>query len=73
MAKELAALSDELAVAVERAGRSVVAVHARPRFSSSVAATPFVRFITAAPSCANRTIEQNKTKRYNPLNAPEAA
>lgn len=30
MAKELAALSEELAVAVERAGRSVVAVHARP-------------------------------------------
>lgn len=35
MANELAALSDELAAAVERAGRSVVAVHARPRFSSS--------------------------------------
>jgi len=35
MANELAALSEELAVAVERAGQSVVAVHARPRFSSS--------------------------------------
>jgi len=35
MANELAALSDELAAAVERVGRSVVAVHARPRFSSS--------------------------------------
>src|ERR1700730_2281535 len=35
MANELAALSNELAAAVERAGRSVVAVHARPRFSSS--------------------------------------
>ncbi len=35
MPNELAALSNELAAAVERAGRSVVAVHARPRFSSS--------------------------------------
>src|SRR5262245_36832959 len=35
MANELAVLSQELAGAVERAGRSVVAVHARPRFSSS--------------------------------------
>lgn len=35
MANELAALSQELATAVERAGKSVVAVHARPRFSSS--------------------------------------
>jgi len=35
MANELAALSNELAVVVERAGRAVVAVHARPRFSSS--------------------------------------
>jgi S1-C subfamily serine protease len=35
MANELAALSNELAGAVEQAGRSVVAVHARPRFSSS--------------------------------------
>jgi len=35
MANELAALSNELAVAVEQAGRTVVAVHARPRFSSS--------------------------------------
>lgn len=35
MVNELAALSKELASAVERAGRSVVAVHARPRFSSS--------------------------------------
>jgi S1-C subfamily serine protease len=35
MANELAALSNELAAAVERAGKSVVAVHARPRFSSS--------------------------------------
>lgn len=35
MATELAALSNELAAAVARAGRSVVAVHARPRFSSS--------------------------------------
>src|ERR1700704_3283680 len=35
MANESAALSNELAAAVERAGRSVVAVHARPRFSSS--------------------------------------
>ncbi len=35
MANELAALSNEFAAAVERAGRSVVAVHARPRFSSS--------------------------------------
>jgi S1-C subfamily serine protease len=31
----LAALSNELAAAVERAGKSVAAVHARPRFSSS--------------------------------------
>jgi S1-C subfamily serine protease len=35
MANELAALSQELATAVERAGKSVAAVHARPRFSSS--------------------------------------
>jgi S1-C subfamily serine protease len=35
MANELAALSTELAGAVERAGKSVAAVHARPRFSSS--------------------------------------
>ena len=35
MANELAALSNELAGAVEQAGRTVVAVHARPRFSSS--------------------------------------
>jgi S1-C subfamily serine protease len=35
MANELLALSTELAGVVERAGKSVVAVHARPRFSSS--------------------------------------
>ena len=35
MTNELAALSQELAGAVERAGRAVTAVHARPRFSSS--------------------------------------
>jgi len=35
MANQLAAFSDELAALVERAGKSVVAVHARPRFSSS--------------------------------------
>lgn len=35
MANELAALSQELAAAVQRASQSVVAVHARPRFSSS--------------------------------------
>jgi S1-C subfamily serine protease len=35
MANELAALSNELAVVVERTGSAVVAVHARPRFSSS--------------------------------------
>ena len=35
MANELAALSNELAAAVEGVGKSVVAVHARPRFSSS--------------------------------------
>jgi S1-C subfamily serine protease len=35
MPNELAALSNGLAAAVDRAGRSVVAVHARPRFSSS--------------------------------------
>lgn len=35
MGNELAALSDQLAAVVERAGRSVVAVHARPRFTSS--------------------------------------
>jgi S1-C subfamily serine protease len=35
MANELAALSNEIAAAVEVAGRNVVAVHARPRFSSS--------------------------------------
>ena len=35
MANELAALSNELAAAVEQAGKTVVAVHARPRFSSS--------------------------------------
>jgi S1-C subfamily serine protease len=35
MANQLAALSNELAAAVERASKSVVAVHARPRFSSS--------------------------------------
>ncbi len=34
MPTELSALSNDLAAAVERAGRSVVAVHARPRFSS---------------------------------------
>jgi len=35
MANELATLSQELAAAVANAGKSVVAVHARPRFSSS--------------------------------------
>lgn len=35
MANQLAAFSGELAEAVERAGKSVVAVHARPRYSSS--------------------------------------
>ena len=35
MANELAALSNQLAEIVERAAPSVVAVHARPRFSSS--------------------------------------
>jgi S1-C subfamily serine protease len=35
MANELAALSNEIATAVALAGRNVVAVHARPRFSSS--------------------------------------
>ena len=35
MANELAALSSELAAAVELTGKSVVAVHARPRFPSS--------------------------------------
>ncbi len=35
MENPLAALSDELAAAVETAGRSVAAVHARPRISSS--------------------------------------
>jgi S1-C subfamily serine protease len=35
MPNELAALSNELAAVVEQAGQSVVAVHARPRFSSS--------------------------------------
>jgi S1-C subfamily serine protease len=35
MANELAVLSNELAGIVERVGRSVTAVHARPRFSSS--------------------------------------
>src|SRR5450755_1760589 len=35
MANELAALSNELAAVVEKAGPAVVAVHARPRFSSS--------------------------------------
>src|SRR5437868_8786216 len=35
MANELAAFSNELAAVVARAGQGVVAVHARPRFSSS--------------------------------------
>lgn len=35
MESELATLSGELAAVVERTGQSVVAVHARPRFSSS--------------------------------------
>src|SRR4051794_1981770 len=35
MANELAALSNEIAAAVQAAGSNVVAVHARPRFSSS--------------------------------------
>ena len=35
MENELAALSNELAGAVEQAGRAVVAVNARPRFASS--------------------------------------
>src|SRR6185295_9561017 len=35
MANELAALSNELAAVVAHAASSVVAVHARPRFSSS--------------------------------------
>ena len=35
MAIDLAAFSDEIAATVERVARSVVAVHARPRFSSS--------------------------------------
>src|ERR1051325_6320928 len=35
MSTQLAALSNELAAAVQQAERHVVAVHARPRFSSS--------------------------------------
>jgi len=35
MANQLVVFSDELAAVVERAGKSVAAVHARPRFSSS--------------------------------------
>ncbi len=35
MANELAGLSQQLAAVVEQAGRTAVAVHARPRFSSS--------------------------------------
>ena len=35
MSHELAALSNELAGAVEKTGKAVVAVHARPRFASS--------------------------------------
>ncbi len=35
MANDLAALSNELAAVVERTGKSIVAVHARPRFPSS--------------------------------------
>ena len=35
MANELAALSNQLAATVEKAGQAVVAVHARPRYSSS--------------------------------------
>ena len=35
MANDLAGFSNALAALVERAGRSVAAVHARPRFSSS--------------------------------------
>ncbi len=35
MTSELATLSGELAAAVEQAGKAVVAVHARPRYSSS--------------------------------------
>src|SRR5580692_8628709 len=35
MANQLAAFSNELAALLERAGKSVVAVHARPRYSSS--------------------------------------
>ena len=35
MENELVALSNELAGAVEQAGRAVVAVNARPRFASS--------------------------------------
>jgi len=35
MGNEMASLSEELAAAVERAGRVVVAVHARPRYPSS--------------------------------------
>ena len=35
MATQLAALSNEIAAAVAQAARNVVAVHARPRFSSS--------------------------------------
>jgi S1-C subfamily serine protease len=35
MANELAVLSNQLASTVQRAGQAVVAVHARPRFSSS--------------------------------------
>jgi len=35
MENELVALSNELAAAAEQAGRSVIAVHARPRFASS--------------------------------------
>ena len=35
MTNELAALSHDLATAVERTGKTVVAVHARPRFSSA--------------------------------------
>jgi S1-C subfamily serine protease len=35
MANQLAAVSNEIAAAVELAGRNVVAIHARPRYSSS--------------------------------------
>ncbi|MGA2735911.1 MAG: hypothetical protein ABSG65_00510 [Bryobacteraceae bacterium] len=56
MENELVALSNELAGAVEQAGRAAVAVNARPRFASSGVTLPEDRTTSATlggPGCGH--------------------